>query len=83
MRRLKSRNKRGSINGQRNNILHIRLDGLDLSGMTVGSKISLGEGVILEVTQIGKEDHPSIVNRTYGVSLLPGEGLFCKVIKGG
>ena len=26
---------------------------------------------MLEVTQIGKEDHPSVVTRKYGVSLLP------------
>jgi len=43
----------------------------------------LASDVVLEVTQIGKEDHPSIVTRTFGVSLLPYEGLFCKVIKGG
>jgi MOSC domain-containing protein YiiM len=35
------------------------------------------------VTQIGKEDHPSVVTRTYGVSLLPYEGLFCRVLRGG
>lgn len=62
---------------------NILLDGLDLSGVKVGSTIRLAADVILEVTQIGKEDHPSIVTRTYGVSLLPTEGLFCKVIKGG
>jgi len=38
---------------------------------------------MLEVTQIGKEDHPSIVFETYGISLLPSEGLFCKVVAGG
>lgn len=62
---------------------NLLIDGLDLSGVEVGSKIRLAADVILEVTQIGKEDHPSIVSRTYGVSLLPSEGLFCKVIKGG
>lgn len=62
---------------------NILIDGLDLSGLTVGSKIRLASDVVLEVTQIGKEDHPSIVSRTFGVSLLPSEGLFCKVIKGG
>jgi len=62
---------------------NILIAGIDLSGMMVGSKIILAEDVVLEVTQIGKEDHPSIVSRTFGVSLLPNEGLFCKVIKGG
>lgn len=62
---------------------NILIDGLDLSGLTVGSKISLNEDVVLEVTQVGKEDHPSIVTETLGISLLPSEGIFCKVISGG
>ena len=62
---------------------NILIDKLDLSDLTIGSRIKLGEDVILEISQIGKEDHPSIVTRTFGISLLPSEGLFCKVIKGG
>ena len=62
---------------------NILIDGLDLSDLIVGSKIRLSTDVVLETTQIGKEDHPSIVSRTFGISLLPSEGLFCKVIKGG
>ncbi len=62
---------------------NILIEGMDFSGLTVGSRIRLGSSAVLEVTQIGKEDHPSVVIRTYGVSLLPKEGLFCKVITGG
>ena len=62
---------------------NILINGLDFSMLGVGNRLKLGETVILEITQIGKEDHPSIVSRTFGVSLLPSEGLFCKVIKGG
>jgi len=62
---------------------NILIEGLDLSNMSVGSRVMLAGNVILEVTQIGKEDHPSVVTKKFGVSLLPGEGLFCKVIKGG
>ncbi|KJS83823.1 MAG: hypothetical protein JM58_11880 [Peptococcaceae bacterium BICA1-8] len=62
---------------------NILIEGLDLSNLMAGSKLKLDKDVILQVTQIGKEDHPSIVSRTFGVSLLPREGLFCKVIKGG
>jgi MOSC domain-containing protein YiiM len=61
---------------------NILIDGLDFSSLSAGSRIRLGSCAILEVTQIGKEDHPSIVSRTFGVSLLPSEGVFCKVIKG-
>lgn len=62
---------------------NILIDGLDLSGLIIGSKVRLAKDVVLEVTQIGKEDHPSVVTRAFGVSLLPSEGLFCRVIKGG
>lgn len=62
---------------------NILLDGLDLAAVKAGDRLALGADVILEVSQIGKEDHPSIVTRTFGVSLLPSEGLFCKVVKGG
>jgi MOSC domain-containing protein YiiM len=62
---------------------NVLLDGLDLSGAAPGSRLKLGSDVILEVTQIGKEDHPSVVTKAFGVSLLPYEGLFCRVVKGG
>jgi len=62
---------------------NILIDGLDLSCLIVGSKIRLATDVVLEITQIGKENHPSIVSKTFGISLLPSEGLFCKVIRGG
>ncbi|HWQ30299.1 MAG TPA: MOSC domain-containing protein, partial [Negativicutes bacterium] len=63
---------------------NILLEGLQLSSAKAGTRIKLGEEVVLEVTQIGKEDHPSVVTRAYnGVSLLPKEGLFCKVVSGG
>ena len=62
---------------------NILIEGLDLAIMVVGDRLLLGDDVILEVYQIGKEDHPSIVTRTLGVTLLPYEGLFCKVIQGG
>lgn len=62
---------------------NILIDGLDFSYLSIGSRISFGTSVVLEITQIGKEDHPSIVSRTFGISLLPSEGLFCKVLSSG
>lgn len=62
---------------------NILIAGLDLSDLKAGSRIRMAQDVILEISQIGKEDHPSVVTKTFGVSLLPKEGLFCKVIKGG
>ncbi len=62
---------------------NLLIEGLDLSAVKVGDRIKIGLDVVLEVSQIGKEDHPSVVTRTWGVSLLPYEGLFCRVISGG
>ncbi len=62
---------------------NILIGGVDFSKLSVGSRLRLGSNAVLEITQIGKEDHPSVVTRNFGVSLLPSEGLFCKVIVGG
>ncbi len=62
---------------------NILIDGLDVLQLRPGDRFRLGSSAVLEVSQIGKPDHPSVVTRTFGVSLLPQEGLFCKVIQGG
>lgn len=62
---------------------NILIDEMDTLDLQPGDKFQLGESAVLEVSQIGKPDHPSVVTRTFGVSLLPYEGLFCKVIHDG
>jgi len=62
---------------------NLLIEGLDLVGVGVSGKLRIGPDVILQVSQIGKEDHPSVVTRTLGVTLLPYEGLFCRVVQGG
>ena len=62
---------------------NILIEGLDLSAVTAGDRIRLGEEAVIEVSQVGKPDHPSIVTKTFGTSLLPHEGLFCRVITPG
>ena len=62
---------------------NILIEGLDLALTGVGGKLKIGVDTVLEVTQVGKEDHPSVVTRTFGVTLLPYEGLFCRVLNGG
>ena len=62
---------------------NLLIDGLDFCIIAAGSRLRIGSEVMLEVSQVGKEDHPSIVLKTFGVSLLPQEGLFCRVIAGG
>ena len=58
------------------------IQGLDFSAIRVGDQIRVGP-TLLVVVQIGK---PPDAPHTYdfqGVSLLPKEGLFCRVIQGG
>lgn len=62
---------------------NVLIDGMDQLDLQPGDQFQLGNDVILEVTQIGKPDHPSVVTRTFGISLLPYEGRFCRVVKGG
>lgn len=62
---------------------NLLIEGIDLVAAGVGGRLKIGNDVVLQVTQIGKEDHPSVVTRTLGVTLLPYEGLFCRVLKGG
>ncbi len=58
---------------------------IDLTGLRVGDRLTLGEVVILEITQIGKECHNQgcAVKRKTGDCIMPREGLFAKVICGG
>lgn len=62
---------------------NLLIEGIDLKELPVGARLKVGESAVLEISQIGKEDHPSVVTRTLGVSLLPYEGLFCRVVQGG
>ena len=62
---------------------NISIEHMDELDLQVGDRFMLGDSAVLEVTQIGKPDHPSVVTRTFGISLLPYEGRFCRVIKGG
>ncbi len=59
------------------------IEGLDFSQCQAGTRIALGEGAVVEVHQVGKENHPSVVTRSFGVSVLPHRGLFCRVIEAG
>ena len=59
------------------------VSGIDFARMPVGTVIKVGEGV-LELSQIGKECHSGcIIARTAGKCIMPTEGVFARVIKGG
>ncbi len=58
--------------------------GIDYASIAVGDRIILGNDVILEVSQIGKECHTACaIQRLVGDCIMPREGLFCRVLRGG
>lgn len=63
---------------------NITTEGIDLISLSVGSTLSLGEQVILQVTQIGKECHnPCAIGQQVGDCVMPREGIFARVLNGG
>ncbi|MBQ0027522.1 MAG: molybdenum cofactor biosynthesis protein [Lachnospiraceae bacterium] len=59
------------------------VEGFDLGKLPVGSRLKAGE-IILEITQIGKECHSHCeIFKTMGDCIMPREGIFAKVVKGG
>lgn len=59
------------------------VEGFDLRSIPVGTRMKCGD-VVLEITQIGKECHSHCnIYKTVGDCIMPREGIFSKVIKGG
>ena len=63
---------------------NITTEGLRLWELPVGVRLRLGSRALAEVTQIGKEchDHCAIFKQV-GDCVMPREGIFVRVIKGG
>ncbi|KPK23037.1 MAG: molybdenum cofactor sulfurase [Desulfobacterales bacterium SG8_35_2] len=59
--------------------------GIDLSSLRIGDRLQIGDEVILEITQIGKECHNSgcAIKKATGDCIMPREGLFAQVIQSG
>ena len=63
---------------------NITTEDIDLCHLPIGTRISVGEEVILEVTQIGKECHTACaIRRKVGQCIMPTEGVFARVVRGG
>ena len=63
---------------------NIATRGLDWSAVSVGTRLRLGEEVLVEVTQRGKECHkPCAIYYRAGDCIMPREGIFARVLKGG
>lgn len=62
---------------------NITTKGIDLVNIPVGTRLRMGEAVV-EVTQIGKECHDKCaIYQQVGDCVMPREGIFVKVLKGG
>lgn len=63
---------------------NITTEGIDLSKVTTGQKFKVGSNVILEISKIGKECHRYCsIYYKIGDCIMPREGIFAKVLKGG
>ncbi len=63
---------------------NLTTEGIDLASIPVGTCVSIGKEVTLELTQIGKECHTGCaIFQPIGKCIMPKEGVFAKVIHGG
>ena len=63
---------------------NLTTEDIDLVSLPIGTSMSIGEQVVLEITQIGKECHSGCaIRRQVGKCIMPEEGVFARVIRGG
>ncbi len=63
---------------------NLTTEAIDLVSLPVGTQLSVGKDIILEVSQIGKECHTKCaIFRQVGTCVMPTEGIFATVIRGG
>lgn len=63
---------------------NITTESIDLLKLSIGDKVSIGDTVIVEISQIGKECHSRCnIYYTAGDCVMPKEGIFARILKGG
>lgn len=63
---------------------NLTTEGIELVSLPIGTQVRIGEEIVLEITQIGKECHTGCaIYRQIGKCIMPREGVFAKVIRGG
>lgn len=63
---------------------NITTEGIDLMNLKLGSHLKIGKSAILEITHIGKVCHDRCnIYYQVGDCVMPREGMFAKVLKGG
>ncbi|MBM4140936.1 MAG: MOSC domain-containing protein [Nitrospira sp.] len=63
---------------------NITTEGIDLLKLPIGTRMAIGDAIEVEVSQIGKECHTRCnIYYQAGDCVMPKEGIFVKVLKGG
>lgn len=63
---------------------NLTIEGLELFSLPVGTRLGIGQDVVLEMTQIGKVCHDRCaIFKLVGTCVMPTEGVFTRVIKKG
>ena len=63
---------------------NIATRGIDWLRIPIGTRVKLGDSALVEITQIGKECHTRCaIYYKAGDCIMPKEGIFGKVLKGG
>ncbi len=63
---------------------NITTEGVDLAQLKIGYRLNIGTQVILKVSKIGKECHKyCAIYKKIGDCIMPREGIFTRVLKGG
>ncbi len=63
---------------------NLTTEGIDLPSLPVGTRVRIGDAVLLEITQIGKECHTGCaIYQQVGKCIMPEEGIFARVLCGG
>lgn len=63
---------------------NITTEGIDLLKLPIGTKMTIGKQIEVEVSQIGKKCHGRCeIFKQAGDCVMPKEGIFVKVLKGG
>ena len=63
---------------------NIATEGIDWLKVPLGTRLQLGNSVLVEITQIGKECHQKCaIYYQAGDCIMPREGIFARVLEGG
>jgi MOSC domain-containing protein YiiM len=63
---------------------NLTVEGIDLLSLPIGTRLGIGDEIVLEISQIGKECHNGCaIYHQAGKCVMPEEGVFARVIRGG